>query len=49
MHVYTAFRIHVSPVCKEILDELCGYRFEYRGETELKVSIVCSLHVNVCI
>ncbi|KAA3675687.1 uncharacterized protein DEA37_0001110 [Paragonimus westermani] len=31
-----AFRIHVSPTTKEILDELGGYHLELRGKVELK-------------
>uniref|UniRef100_A0A183SFY8 Guanylate cyclase n=1 Tax=Schistocephalus solidus TaxID=70667 RepID=A0A183SFY8_SCHSO len=31
-----ALRIHVSPATKIILDELGGYKFEYRGKVSLK-------------
>ncbi|KAL3311698.1 Retinal guanylyl cyclase 2 [Cichlidogyrus casuarinus] len=31
-----AFRIHLSPVTKEILDELGGYIIQLRGTVELK-------------
>ena len=34
----SAFRVHVSPYTKDILDELGGYKLEFRGEVELKVS-----------
>lgn len=37
---YLALRIHVSPECKQILDELSGFYFERRGSVTLKVSIV---------
>ncbi len=33
----SAFRVHVSPFTKDILDELGGYQLDYRGEVELKV------------
>ena len=33
----SAFRVHVSPYTKDILDELGGYKLEFRGEVELKV------------
>ncbi|XP_046575991.1 retinal guanylyl cyclase 2-like [Haliotis rubra] len=32
----SAFRIHVSQQCKEVLDILGGYLLQFRGETELK-------------
>ena len=40
-----AFRIHLSQVCKEVLDVLGGYVVEYRGETELKVGTPSSSHL----
>ncbi|VDN09583.1 unnamed protein product [Dibothriocephalus latus] len=33
---FKALRIHVSPATKVILDELGGYKFEYRGKVSLK-------------
>lgn len=38
---FSALRIHVSPECKEILDELGGYHLENRGEVEMKVNQPC--------
>lgn len=35
-YLITAFRIHVSPTTKEILDELGGYQLVLRGKVELK-------------
>lgn len=35
--LFPALRIHVSPECKEILDELGGYHLEERGEVSMKV------------
>lgn len=32
-----ALRIHVSPECKAVLDELGGYLLEERGPVEMKV------------
>ena len=32
-----ALRIHVSPECRAILEELDGFYFEYRGKIEMKV------------
>lgn len=32
----SAFRIHVSPFTKEVLDELGGYHLDLRGKVELK-------------
>jgi atrial natriuretic peptide receptor A len=32
-----ALRIHLSPECKQILDELGGYLLEERGEVSMKV------------
>ena len=37
MALCAAFRIHISHACKELLDDLGGYKVDYRGETELKV------------
>ena len=34
---YLALCIHVSPECKEVLDQLGGYHLEERGEVEMKV------------
>ena len=34
-----ALRIHVSPNCKEVLDDLGGYQLEERGPVTLKVWI----------
>lgn len=34
---FAALRIHVSPECKSILDELGGYHLEERGEVSMKV------------
>lgn len=45
--ISTAFRIHISHITKEMLDELKGYSTVYRGEVELKVSgqgIICISH-----
>lgn len=34
-----AYRIHVSQSAATILEEIGGYKLEFRGETELKVII----------
>ena len=33
----SAYRIHISEDLKVFLDDLTGYRVQYRGEVELKV------------
>ena len=38
MHViFVAYRIHVSETTAKILEEIGGYKLEYRGVTSLKV------------
>ena len=37
-----ALRVHVSPECKQVLDELGGYHLEERGEVSMKVSLFLS-------
>ena len=32
-----ALRIHVSPECKKLLDQLCGYQLVERGPVTMKV------------
>ncbi|BHF60570.1 Retinal guanylyl cyclase 1 [Sparganum proliferum] len=34
--IHSAFRIHVSPCTKVVLDELTGYELEFRGRVHLK-------------
>lgn len=37
-----AFRIHVSPKTKEVLDTFGCFELECRGEISMKVRLVCS-------
>lgn len=39
-----AFRIHSSETTAELLDELGGFRLEYRGITEIKVRKILLIH-----
>ena len=34
----SALRVHVSPECKSVLDEIGGYKTEERGNVTMKVS-----------
>ena len=35
-----ALRVHVSPECKEVLDELGGYCLDERGPVSMKVCFI---------
>ena len=36
----TALRIHVSPECRDMLEDLGGYNLESRGEVTMKVVLL---------
>jgi len=36
-HVFSALKIHVSPMTKQVLDEFKTFILELRGEVEMKV------------
>ena len=40
LYVIIALRIHVSPECKVLLEELDGFHFECRGLVQMKVCIL---------
>ena len=41
-----ALRVHVSPECKTILDELGSYALVERGPVTMKVCYFCQLRMN---
>jgi len=43
-HVFSALRIHVSPECKTLLDDLGGYYFLCRGLVHMKVRTYSFIH-----
>ena len=40
---YLALCIHVSPECREVLEQLGGYHLEERGEVEMKVLVKATI------
>ena len=38
--IITAMKVHISQASKELLEDIGGYTFSFRGYTELKVSFI---------